>query len=164
MVLDSLHIRWEYEAEGLLVQPRLDLDRPPIQYLPDFWLPDLGAYAEVKGQWPSLAEAETWLECAASLTCDRNTGKPGGMYLLGHLIPGRSPLFFRMWKGDLSVNPAGFDDTDGYTFGYFISNDGGGGFAHPGVPDLLLEGLPIRAPRLADAVARARSYRFENGR
>lgn len=39
--LDFYNIKWVYEAEGY------DIDG--VWYLPDFWLPDLGAFVEVKG-------------------------------------------------------------------------------------------------------------------
>lgn len=37
---DALGFRWEYEAEGFAL--------PSGPYLPDFWLPDLRTFAEVK--------------------------------------------------------------------------------------------------------------------
>ncbi|WBP92179.1 PDDEXK family nuclease [Kitasatospora cathayae] len=40
---DAIGITWEYEPQGYTV----GLDRRP--YLPDFWLPDLHAFVEVKG-------------------------------------------------------------------------------------------------------------------
>jgi hypothetical protein len=43
-------IRYEYEPEGF------NLDG--LCYLPDFWLPDLRRWAEVKGQQPSAVEIE----------------------------------------------------------------------------------------------------------
>lgn len=48
---DTLGIRWEYEAEGY------DLGEAGW-YLPDFWLPDLKYFFEVKGQKPSPEEVE----------------------------------------------------------------------------------------------------------
>lgn len=47
---DTLGIRWEYEPEGF------ELDG--VRYLPDFWLPDLNAWFEVKGERPSGIELE----------------------------------------------------------------------------------------------------------
>ncbi|MEV7602929.1 hypothetical protein AB0O91_36745 [Kitasatospora sp. NPDC089797] len=40
---DTVGITWEYEPQGYTVGP----DKRP--YLPDFWLPDLHAFVEVKG-------------------------------------------------------------------------------------------------------------------
>lgn len=44
VVFDSLDIRWEYEPQGY----RIGEQRRP--YLPDFYLPDLGWWVEVKGE------------------------------------------------------------------------------------------------------------------
>jgi len=46
---DALDIRWEYEPEGF------DLGGFG-PYLPDFWLPQVKMYAEVKPCWPTLLE------------------------------------------------------------------------------------------------------------
>src|ERR1039457_3106365 len=43
-----LGIRWDYEPQGYRVGPA---KRP---YLPDFWLPDLGTWVEVKGDPAAL--------------------------------------------------------------------------------------------------------------
>ncbi len=48
---DALGVRWEYEKEGY------DLG-PAGWYLPDFWLPDLGAFVEVKGAEPTSEETK----------------------------------------------------------------------------------------------------------
>jgi hypothetical protein len=42
---DVCGIEWEYEPEGFTV----DTPRGRINYLPDFWLPQTGQWAEVKG-------------------------------------------------------------------------------------------------------------------
>jgi len=47
---DSLGVRWEYEKEGFELGPL-------GWYLPDFWLPDLGVWYEVKGVKPTDDEA-----------------------------------------------------------------------------------------------------------
>lgn len=51
---EVLKIRHEYEYEGF--------DLNGIRYLPDFWLPDLKCYFEVKGEEPTKEE-----ECKARL-------------------------------------------------------------------------------------------------
>lgn len=48
--LDQLGISWEYEPQRFLLADRT--------YVPDFWLPDLGVYWEVKG-WMHARHAET---------------------------------------------------------------------------------------------------------
>lgn len=45
---DALGVRWEYEKEGY------DLDG--VLYLPDFWLPELKCFIEIKGQEPTYTE------------------------------------------------------------------------------------------------------------
>src|SRR5579875_627100 len=47
---DTLGIRYEYEKEGYQVDH--------IRYLPDFWLPDLQYWIEIKGQKPTDREVE----------------------------------------------------------------------------------------------------------
>jgi hypothetical protein len=51
VAFDSLHVRWEYEREGF------DLG-DGVKYLPDFWLPDLWCWFEVKGDEPTDEELE----------------------------------------------------------------------------------------------------------
>jgi hypothetical protein len=50
VALDFLRIRWEYEPEGFVT--------PFGPYLPDFWLPDWGVYAEVKPDKLKHTEAD----------------------------------------------------------------------------------------------------------
>ena len=45
---DSLRIPWRYEEQGYRIGER---KRP---YLPDFWLPEAGAWVEVKGEMSHL--------------------------------------------------------------------------------------------------------------
>jgi hypothetical protein len=47
---DVLGVRWEYEKEGF------DLGRAAGWFLPDFWMPDMRVWVEIKGQYPSLEE------------------------------------------------------------------------------------------------------------
>lgn len=53
--LDAIGVPWEYEREGF------DIDG--VRYLPDFRLPTLGAFLEVKGAYPTPSEREkcSWL-------------------------------------------------------------------------------------------------------
>lgn len=46
---DQLSLAYEYEKEGY--------DLGGVQYLPDFWLPDLNYWIEIKGQEPSDEES-----------------------------------------------------------------------------------------------------------
>lgn len=45
---DRLNIPWEYEPQGYVVGPQ------QVPYLPDFWLPELSLWAEVKGSHDQL--------------------------------------------------------------------------------------------------------------
>lgn len=60
--LDALDVTWRYEMEGF------DLD--DLWYLPDFWLPDLGFWVEVKPVDPSEPEMTKARRLA------QHTGKP----------------------------------------------------------------------------------------
>lgn len=61
LLFTEFHVRWDYEQEGY------DLDG--TWYLPDFWLPDVQAFAEVKGgrdQWDKAALTKAAKLSAAS--------------------------------------------------------------------------------------------------
>lgn len=53
---DALGVPWEYEPEGY--------ELPSGRYLPDFWLPSIETWYEVKGQRPSDLEATLASELA----------------------------------------------------------------------------------------------------
>jgi hypothetical protein len=86
---DALDIPWEYEPEGY--------EDGATRYLPDFWMPTLGCFAEVKPTWPDEAE-----QAKAHLLVE-GTGKPL-YFLIGTPVPfrakfGRDPGDIR-WEGD----------------------------------------------------------------
>lgn len=55
---DHLKIKWEYEPEGFELGNGL-------RYLPDFWLPDLGLWVEIKpGEPDDMAKEKAWRLCA----------------------------------------------------------------------------------------------------
>lgn len=60
--LDALGLAWQYEPEGYFINGR--------GYLPDFWLPQLDCFAEVK---PGIFTSEEWALCC---------GLPAGCLLL----------------------------------------------------------------------------------
>lgn len=68
--LDHLDVKWEYEREGF----ELDGER----YLPDFWLPGLRAWVEVKGSVPTEAECRKaqWLAAGTQSTTYIAFGEP----------------------------------------------------------------------------------------
>ena len=59
--LDSLGITWEYEPETITLPSG-------TRYIPDFRLPDIGTWLEVKGV--GVPRVEKAFEFAESLTCD----------------------------------------------------------------------------------------------
>lgn len=67
---DALGVEWEYEPQGF------DLDG--IAYLPDFWLPELGCWFEVKG---NITDADT-AKCRALA---KATGRL--VYMFGKVEP-----------------------------------------------------------------------------
>jgi len=102
VVFDALGMSWEYEAQGYRCTSRVSLiDSGPWAYLPDFWLPTLKLYVEVKG---SLTPDEhlRFMDNAASL-CDRTDTRA---VLLG-AIPDRlwMPAAYSMYKGCLLTSP-----------------------------------------------------------
>jgi hypothetical protein len=50
---DALGVRYEYEPQGFVVEPKW-MNGPAWHYLPDFYLPDLGTWVEVKGSLDGL--------------------------------------------------------------------------------------------------------------
>ncbi|MDP9612882.1 hypothetical protein [Streptomyces demainii] len=75
--LDNNHIRWAYEPETIT------LDSGTL-YVPDFWLPELGTWIEVKG--PGIPRTEKTKELAHTRTCRCETACtcrwPGGEFVL----------------------------------------------------------------------------------
>ncbi|MFM9703640.1 PDDEXK family nuclease [Streptomyces galilaeus] len=79
--LDSLRIVWEYEPETFTLPSG-------VKYLPDFHLPEIGAWLEVKG--PGIPRIEKAFELGAMLACSceplactcRWTG--GELVIVGH--------------------------------------------------------------------------------
>lgn len=63
--LDSLNEEWQYEVEGY--------ELPSGRYLPDFWLPRLYCWLEIKGVPPTAEEENLCYELAHA------TGKPVAM-------------------------------------------------------------------------------------
>ena len=101
---DTLNIAWEYEAQGYEVEDRLNFGTGTGRYLPDFWLPEHGIHAEVKGQ---MDAPKTILNNIASVA-DTEGGCSGSMLLLGPIPrPGTAvlPTLLHMHKGELLATP-----------------------------------------------------------
>lgn len=162
---DSLGIKWEYEPQGYLVGP----ERTP--YLPDFWLPDLNVWVEVKGHKDDLN-----LNLLDAAVLSGGLAPALGLLLLGPIpnVPDGHLTAHWMLNGwnEAVVNlPFGFGDAGQYRR---AGTDWISG-AWPGeceyVPDLLEAtttpgpgcdyrdtGAPVRR-----AYKAARSARFEHG-
>ena len=81
VLLHACGLTYQYEREGF--------DLPPRRYLPDFWLPTLGMWLEVKGWSPSTLEKDL-CQCLADETQRRVVmacGDPGLGTILGCFAP-----------------------------------------------------------------------------
>lgn len=78
--LDTIGVAWTYEPEAITLPSG-------ATYIPDFWLPDIGTWLEVKG--PGVPRVEKAVELAGARAC-RCEGRcscewPGGeLVLIGH--------------------------------------------------------------------------------
>ncbi len=180
---DTLGIAWEYEPQGIHCSWRLSLDEGTFPYLPDFWLPDLGLWAEVKGQ---LADDELFrlLNAAAHLSVNGSMGcgsEAGGhdLLILGPLgrpeIPNQ-PVRLHMHKGDLYAYAWPTDEGCRNDRETFIAHDYGGdlsgiisrNWTGSTLAWWLLQGFDPAlchrpGPGFIRALAAARSARFEHG-
>jgi hypothetical protein len=82
---DALEIRWDYEPEGVEISGCYG---PQRRYLPDFWLPDLKCWVEVKGDW-SAVSPDYWKMLADGM--DWGGPLADGVLLLGPIPRGSVP-------------------------------------------------------------------------
>ena len=94
MTLDGAQIKWQYEPEAITLPSG-------TVYIPDFWLPEIGVWLEVKG--PNVPRIEKATELARARTCrcelKCTCSWPGGeLVIVGRqsfpsdgLEPGRRP-------------------------------------------------------------------------
>lgn len=133
---DALGIQWEYEPEGFELPDG-------TRYLPDFWLPRLQTYIEIKGQTPSgdeykkaqfLSEkASVWIVAGAPLDAFMWMFE-GGLWIGG---PTNLELIWHPERHLRIVQPLGERDWE--------------------KPNLVMRGAAFMA------ASRARSARFEHG-
>lgn len=187
---DALSIRWVYETQGYHVPWRLSQYDGTFRYLPDFFLPDLGVWFEVKGTL-TMQECERLLNAAAALSsnngggCGHETG--GHDLVLSGAIPRflpeaapcptvtDTPFRLHMHKGDLRASTwyIGHKLT---CSGDPIASDVGGAYEsitaiargqidNRNLPGWLLLGDFWLRPslQLQSAITAARSARFEHG-
>jgi len=127
---DTLEIEWEYEKEGFHIKYEFEDGTGWVNYLPDFWLPHLKMWAEVKAS--ELSDEE--IRKAKLLV--KETGYPllmlvgvperkiyyaiepevnwEGEYILSnyHNYPKREGRFYSMPYGEEEVQEEQFDDID----------------------------------------------------
>ena len=171
---DHLGIRWEYEPEGFEVSCRLTLTGgydDHFWYLPDFWLPDLGVWVEVKGALTG-DEGLRLLDAAASLSSNDGGGchDSGGhdLVVLGPIsAEPRIGWRLHMHKGDLLIERWALkrDDCIGANH-YPVAVDYG--LSSLWMPpeesaSTLLRGAATYDPKLKRALTAARCARFEHG-
>jgi hypothetical protein len=65
---DALEIPWEYEPQGF--------ELPSGNYLPDFWLPSLESWFEVKGENPIYPNGKRARGCKLAFDLAKASGKP----------------------------------------------------------------------------------------
>lgn len=185
---DHLGIRWEYEPQGFKVGLG-----PGIRYLPDFWLPDLNTWVEVKGADANLDRSllSAAMDYGEGLPGMADTGSEtgrGGLLLLGPVdAPRKWGLTWRVpthtlltHRKGVAHEPAVFLD-DGSLVRADASRscnlDDNSGFCP--CPALLTTGLvaehpmleviadkhTVRGvpPKVVTAYVTARSARFEHG-
>jgi hypothetical protein len=149
--LDAAGIRWEYEPEQYLVSYRHRVRK----WIPDFYLPALRQFVEVKGMMRPDAFART-MDIAMGLS--DSCGQGHDLVLLGH-IPG---WFTPRW-------PAQLHQHDGELWAVPWRREPGCPLVHRHravpqneiTPELLLAGLPQVCPEWAEEpLEAARRYRF----
>lgn len=116
---DTMGIKWEYEAQGFECSHRLTdwlgSDGKTFSYLPDFWLPELEVFAEVKGTLDPAALGKV-MDAAAYLSTNGDCGclvgiahNPGYATVMLGPIPDpdfrevKVPVVVHLHKGDLLV-------------------------------------------------------------
>lgn len=181
---DTLGIAWEYEPQGYELEWRLSGYDEPLHYLPDFWLPDLDLWAEVKGSL-TIPECERLLNIAASLSDNGHD-----MIILGNLphfepIENGLTVTHLPWRlhmnGDdgylylLPWHPADHNDVIHLDTSTVVAGDCGGPWpditrlfpwAHR-LPEILINegatGAHSARNEYLRALTAARSARFEHG-
>ena len=105
VVFDELGLQWQYEPQGYELEHRITREPGTFNYLPDFFLPEVSVWVEVKGEL-DLGGYRRLLDAAAALSA------PGGgcgrtdVVVLGPISnyavwPPRLPV--RLHMGDLSI-------------------------------------------------------------
>lgn len=93
--LDQLGIEWMYEPQKFTLMSG-------IRYIPDFWLPEIGTWIEVKGEGvPGIEKAR---QLAAEVLCYCQ-GRCQCQWYGGQIVLiGRSPYAGLIWRDALDLN------------------------------------------------------------
>ena len=155
---DTLGIRYEYEKEGY------ELDNG-VCYLPDFWLPALHCWIEIKAERPTYEEAEK-----ARLLA-KGTQKPV-FILYGELKPNRFDFDINMLSGVSGdcFKPGGPGGSVYWSDTFWLFTEcsvcGRIGLSSHGRTDGLCSCIPNkygdRTPRILKAYEKARQAQFEH--
>lgn len=94
---DAMGIKYEYEHEGYEIK----FEDAPIRYLPDFWLPEWGLHAEVKG-CDCRGKIPKDDAFKMSWMIDYNGPCANGIILLGEIPDpkGASGIGYAVWRWD----------------------------------------------------------------
>ena len=188
---DALGIEWLYEPEGFEVTIPYNAagDTATYRYLPDFYLPKLKVWAEVKGR---LIDNDTYdmamiLDWCSPMPhiCDSHDASTGGLLMLGDVPDGTSltvhPIVTHcegLWRQFAFFTPAGLyrlTDKDMFLLSFFSSKPPPHTCHCDGFSSNIEERLELfdptaltfiskRAyPEVNTAYVRARSARFEFG-
>lgn len=184
---DAMRIRWEYEPQGYVITDPWETEARA--YLPDFYLPELDIWAEVKGDpagvdwplWGTAVDAMARTGLPDSRHAYSGFGRPGSALLVLGSIPQECewewlhPILIN-YKGvnigQMSFHPEYLDDfqsVDDYGLGVF--DPSWNGFAGRPFWHLTWEPDHNGQPNLGEqahrqtrrAYAKARGARFEHG-
>lgn len=167
---DELGIKYEYEPEGF------DLEKVG-RYLPDFWLPDLGWWVEIKPKYPEQSEID---KCIA--LSNYGGGEWRVMLIAGNPWPSEYkvlvslPIFVwpEMWQDGLLAFSGQFGECKDCGRWWLWDNEGGAQYVRLGkhIADCWWtnhdasewKSSPVmNVGRVFDGYREARSARFEHG-
>lgn len=142
VLFDVMGIRWEYEPDGF--------ELPHGLYVPDFWLPDLRTWFEVKPDWDDAYEAFAITADLCRAT-ERQVVLVPGLDAKGWGVP-----FFHVWRPPVAPRPRP-DDGD---FGYLTLAHGTPAIALTPLGGVAGPRMPI-ATQVVAATTKAKAATFE---
>lgn len=150
---DAMGIKYEYEKEGY------DLGELGY-YLPDFWLPELDMWVEVKGQKPTDLEFELMRTITKSMSCSG---------IIVENMP--SPKYWNGWDESQGYY---YEFGEGWYYGYSFTACDECGIVSVGYEGRICvcecnwrtmnhDEMSLDKKRMSNAYRKARSARFEHG-